>query len=178
MNDLNDKAVAITNLTWDANASKQHVEQAAKTVTAAIEKNTDKITATIKDGTKAISEATRKATTNESSNSRTSPVAASVVAAGLSGIAESTAQTAHYLRSNPTELKRTAETMEGIGRQFTDLTACATQSAENNERLWGVVGETKKTVEWIGSNFANGGNVPISNSFGRVVGSFGDLFSG
>ena len=154
MNNLNDKAVTIKNLTWDSNASKQNVEKAAQKITSAIEKSTGKITAAVKDGTKTISEATRKIA--NASGNQTAPIV-SAVSAGLTSIAESTAQTADYLRSHPTELKRTAETMEGIGRQFTDLTACASQAAENGECLWGLFGETKKMAEYLGNNFSGGG---------------------
>ena len=101
-------------------------------------------------------------------------VAGSVVADGLMGIAESTAQAANYLRSHPGEIKRVADTATAISKQLTDLTACATQSAENHERLRGVVGEAKKTADWIGSKFSNGGGVSVANC-GRVVGSFADL---
>ena len=161
---MTDKTVH--NLTWDSNASKQNVEQAAQKIAGAVQKSTDTLTSAVKTGTEKIVEATKRTTTNAAPGNQ-SPTVALAVSAGLAGIAQSTAQTADYLRFHPGEMKRVAETMTNIGGQLTDLTDCAKQAAENGERLWGVVGETKRTAEYLGNNFSGGGagqSVPVNNS--------------
>jgi hypothetical protein len=57
-------------------------------------------------------------------------------------------------------LEETADAITGIGKQLDDITACATESASNAERLREVTEETKMTAGWIGGNFSSGGCAP------------------
>ena len=168
---MKNQAVAIANLTWDSSASKQNVEQAAQTITSAIEKNTDKITATIKDGTKAISEATRKATTNESNN-QPAPVAA--IHRGLTSVASSATRIADYIAAHPSELKAGVDAATTVGKQFSELTDRASGYTQSATELQGAVAEVAKATDWVAGKFCGNGNVSVAN-FGRVVGSFDAL---
>ena len=94
----------------------------------------------------------------------------SLVADGLVAVAESAARAAHRLRTCPDEMGATAEAMSRIGEQLTNLTTCATQSAENSDQLHKVVGESMDMAQFLGKN-ANGGCascVPVVNAVGRV----------
>jgi len=104
------------------------------------------------------------------------PPAASAVATGQENIAESLAQSAAHLRSHPTEMRVAADTMTGINKQLTDLAACATQSAENSERLREVVGESKKTAGWLSGSLPNADNGGRTQTFHVGNGAFNALW--
>ena len=168
--------VNVQNAMFDSTASQQGLTKAADRIVKAIgagDKTSQKIIETIKTGTEKIVDSVNKVRTTNNAGQPT-PVA---IAAGLTSIAESATKTAHHLRTHPGEMKTAADTMTSVGQQMTDLTDCARQAAENGMRLRAAVGEAAKTADWVGGQYCGGG-VTVNNSFGRVVTSFGDLFTG
>jgi len=100
---------------------------------------------------------------------------ASAVAAGLTGIAESTAKMANLLRANPGELRTVAESAKAFNKQYSDLVDGIQDYAEGYQRLQETTANVTQSAGWIGGNYSNGGGVAVNNSFGRVVGSHAEL---
>ena len=167
MNNLNVKN------SWNGLATQKGLDQTTQKITSAIEKSTGKIAATIKDGTKTISEATRKVA-NESVNIQTIPVTA--VVQGLQGVAVATAEISDYLRRNPTALGEVAESGRSICKQFADLVDHTSNFADGSQRLREVAESAKTATDWIGGKYHGAGNQGITVN--NCVGSFNDLFAG
>ena len=101
--------------------------------------------------------------------------AASAIHESLKSVAVSVAQIADYARTHPLELPVALESAKSVNRQFSDLVEDSQKFAESRERLRETATEVSQAAGWIGSNYSGGGGVSVNNSFGRVVGSYGDL---
>ena len=170
----------VQNLTWDSNASQKGLDKTAKTISTAIDKgvtritqdvqrSTDKLAATIKGGAAKVAEATKRtATTNESGNNQTAPVAA--VQAGLRSVAVSATRIADHVNRHPADLGAVTETGRAVGEQFADLIDRASKYAEVASELRETTAETAKTADWIAGKFdGREQDVSIGNgAFGRL----------
>jgi len=152
----------IQNLTWDRNSSRQDIQSATKEITKAVAdvgKDTKKIVDTVKAGSDKVVDAIGRIKSTTNAEQTAAPKSkASAVATGLTSIAESASKMAQHLCTHPDEGKTIVDGMERINRQLTDLTVCAREAADNNEKLREVVSESKSTADHILGNF----NVPSS----------------
>ena len=99
------------------------------------------------------------------------------VLAGFENIGRSMAQVGDFLIENPSEFQKVMPVATEIDQQFFSLAARAREIREYREGLKRLVDETTETG-WVAGKLHSGENcpcVPVSNAFGRVVNSFGDL---
>jgi len=101
---------------------------------------------------------------------------------GLNSVSESTMQVADYARTNPDKMKEVAEATKKIGEQVAELTACASDAAQNGERMRAAVTEAAKTADWFGGTLSGSGVCGSVGSGGNVQtihvgnGAFGTLW--
>ena len=165
----------INNLSLDRTSSKRDIEQASRTVAAAVERGTKqvideskKVVTAVRDGTKRVADAVR-ATNNVEQTAAPKP-ASDTLYEGLKSIASSTSRIADQVLAHPNEVKATLESATEVSRQFTDLVDRASRSAENIGEMRQAVAEATQTSQWLDGDLCGGGNqcIPVGNgAFGR-----------
>ena len=165
------------NSMFDRGGSRADIEKSTEKIVKAVGemgKDSRKMVDAVKTGSEKIVDSINKVKIGNSANQST-PTVPSAVSKGLRSVAESTAQLAGHLHSNPSEIGAVADSASGIQKQFKDLVECAEQYAQSTNDLMAAAHETTQSSNWIGGQYGGGGGVSVNNSFGRVVGSFQDL---
>jgi hypothetical protein len=174
-----DKFVTDQSLSKSTDKIAGALDKAVNKVSGELKSNTDKLASVTKDSaeksSQKIADAVKQIKTTNASQ-LASP-AAVALGKGLNSIGSSVSRMVDDLRSNPSEIDAVVQAARATNQNLGTLVDSVSDAVASGGKMQMATEEVMKSSDWVGSNFAGSGNnpIPISNAFGRVAGSFGDL---